>query len=69
MSLKARLDEYAADYASGPSENKLKRYQAAQEAYNQALNRALGDLPTTADAIREAIARLDFDTSRPATQI
>lgn len=69
MSLKVKLDEYAADYSRSPSERKLKRYQAAQEAYDQALARALGDLPETADAIREAIARLDFDTSRPATQI
>ena len=69
MSLKAKLDQYAEDYSKSPSERKLKRYQAAQEAYDQALSRALGDLPETADAIREAIARLDFDTSRPATQI
>ena len=68
-SLKVKLDEYKADYFDGPSERKLKRYQAAEEAYNQALNRALGDLPSTSDAIKEAIARLDFDTSRPATQI
>ena len=68
-SLKVKLDEYKADYFDGPSERKLKRYRAAEEAYNQALNRALGDLPSTSDAIKEAIARLDFDTSRPATQI
>ena len=69
MSLKVKLDQYAADYSKSPSERKLKRYKAAQEAYDQALSRTLGDLPETADAIREAIARLDFDTSRPATQI
>ena len=69
MSLKVKLDQYAEDYSKSPSERKLKRFQAAQEAYDQALSRALGDLPETADAIREAIARLDFDTSRPATQI
>ena len=69
MSLKVKLDQYAEDYSKSPSERKLKRFQAAHEAYDQALSRALGDLPETADAIREAIARLDFDTSRPATQI
>ena len=63
------MKEYLDDYSKKGGEKRLKRYTAAKQAYDMSLDRTVGDLRETAQAIKDAIARLDFDTSRPATQI
>jgi hypothetical protein len=67
--LQLQMKEYLDDYSKKGGEKRLKRYTAAKQAYDMSLDRTVGDLRETAQAIKDAIARLDFDTSRPATQI
>jgi hypothetical protein len=70
MQLTQKISKAREDFFNNPNERREKRLEGAIEEYNQMLeNSGINALENTINSINQAIQALDFDTSRPATQI